>query len=167
MDFFAASSFQPRLCHCHLSTPSVVLAAVLIAVWWCVHCCLFLWCAALLQRVAEPNGSSRLQIVAQQQQTPAQRDVVRQLLPQAEECWWSPGHVGWTLFDLDAMARTAMQVCEFVRQQPMQQGIPQSLRPAGSPCFSYRLKKPLSEHSCAFVMHAGRRLLRVLPVVAE
>lgn len=48
--------------------------------------------------------------MAQQQQTPVQRDVVRQLLPQAEECWWSPGHVGWTLFDLDAMAPTAMQV---------------------------------------------------------
>jgi hypothetical protein len=60
--------------------------------------------------VVEPNGSSRLQIVAQQQQTPMQRDVVRQLLPQAEECWWSPGHVGWALFDPEAMAPTAMQV---------------------------------------------------------
>lgn len=52
----------------------------------------------------------RLQIVAQQQQTPVQRDLVRQLLPQAEECWWSAGHVGWTLFDADAMAPTAVQV---------------------------------------------------------
>jgi hypothetical protein len=55
--------------------------------------------AALLQRVLEPTGGSRLQVIPQQQQTPLQRDAVRQLLPQAEECWWSPGHIGWTLFD--------------------------------------------------------------------
>lgn len=65
--------------------------------------------AALLQRVLEPSGSTRLQVVPQQQQTPLQRDAVRQLLPQAEECWWSPGHIGWTLFD--TMTGDAVQVC--------------------------------------------------------
>lgn len=61
--------------------------------------CTCVCAAALLQRVLEPNGTSRLQIVQQPQQTPVQLDAVRQMLPQAEDCWWAPGHIGWALFD--------------------------------------------------------------------
>lgn len=66
----------------------------------CFCCCVRVFApAALLQRVLEPNGTSRLQIVQQTQQTPVQLDAVRQMLPQAEDCWWAPGHIGWALFD--------------------------------------------------------------------
>lgn len=55
---------------------------------------------ALLQLVVDPSsGVSSLQITPQAQQTPLQRDAVRQLLPRAEECWWAAGHTGWTLFE--------------------------------------------------------------------
>ncbi len=36
------------------------------------------------------------------QQTPAQRDMMRHLQPQAIAAWWDSGHVGWTIFPMDS-----------------------------------------------------------------
>jgi hypothetical protein len=56
---------------------------------------------ALLQRAVDANGTFKVEVVVQMRQSPMQRDVVRQLLPQAEASWWSPGHIGWTIFPAD------------------------------------------------------------------
>jgi hypothetical protein len=56
---------------------------------------------ALLQRAVDANGNFKVEVVVQMRQSPLQRDVVRQLLPQAEASWWSPGHIGWTIFPAD------------------------------------------------------------------
>ncbi|WIA37589.1 hypothetical protein OEZ86_014494 [Tetradesmus obliquus] len=56
---------------------------------------------ALLQRAVDAAGNFKVEVVTQLRQNPLQRDVVRQLLPQAEASWWAPGHVGWTIFPAD------------------------------------------------------------------
>lgn len=48
-----------------------------------------------------PSGVQQVEVIPQSSQTPGQRDVVRQLLPQAEASWWTQGHAGWTLLTLD------------------------------------------------------------------
>jgi hypothetical protein len=57
---------------------------------------------ALLQRAVDANGTFMVEVVVQMRQSPMQRDVVRQLLPQAEASWWAPGHIGWTIFPADS-----------------------------------------------------------------
>lgn len=36
------------------------------------------------------------------QQTPAQREQVRQLQPGAVASWWQPGHPGWAIYPVDS-----------------------------------------------------------------
>jgi hypothetical protein len=71
----------------------------------CLHLCLLhlklLLPTALLQRAVDANGTFKVEVVVQMRQSPMQRDVVRQLLPQAEASWWAPGHIGWTIFPTD------------------------------------------------------------------
>lgn len=64
--------------------------------------CVWFSAAGLLQVVLSPSGGAhQVEVIPPQTQTPAQRDVVRQLLPQAEASWWAPGHSGWTVLPLD------------------------------------------------------------------
>ncbi|KAF8065943.1 sua1 [Scenedesmus sp. PABB004] len=93
---------------------------------------------ALLQSVVDASGASQVEVVPQTQQSPVQRDVVRQLLPRAEAAWWAPGHTGWGIFpeDTDAFEAAVGQrsrVCELpLLQLPVQPGLQHpSLGPAG------------------------------------
>eukprot|EP00798_Chlamydomonas_sp_ICE-L_P030155 gene30155-35135_t len=61
---------------------------------------------ALLQHqtVEGPEGAadSKVEATLMAQQTPAQRDLVRQLQPQAAHSWWLNGHPGWAIFPMDS-----------------------------------------------------------------
>jgi hypothetical protein len=69
---------------------------------------------ALLQRAVDANGNFKAEVVVQMRQSPMQRDVVRQLLPQTEASWWSPGHIGWTIFPADTDSLEVGVLCYFV-----------------------------------------------------
>lgn len=63
--------------------------------------------AGLLQVFDPPGvgvGVRQVEVVPQQRQSSAQRDVVRQMIPQAETSWWVPGHAGWTVLPLETDA---------------------------------------------------------------
>eukprot|EP00798_Chlamydomonas_sp_ICE-L_P011523 gene11523-34235_t len=61
---------------------------------------------ALLQHqdVPGPNHATetKVQATLMAQQTPAQRDLVRQLQPQGAHSWWLNGHPGWAIFPMDS-----------------------------------------------------------------
>ena len=48
------------------------------------------------------DGKTSVETALTAQLTPAQRDIVRQLQPQATSSWWTQGHLGWTLFPVDS-----------------------------------------------------------------
>ncbi len=62
---------------------------------------------ALLQHHRDPDVKVEATLMAQQ--TPAQRDLVRQLQPQAAHSWWLNGHPGWAIFPMDS--DQFIQVC--------------------------------------------------------
>lgn len=55
----------------------------------------------LLQRRIE-GGEAKVEATLMDQQTPAQRELVRQLQPRAADAWWEPGHPGWAIFPMDS-----------------------------------------------------------------
>jgi hypothetical protein len=63
---------------------------------------------ALLVRRAGEGGEPLVDAIPAPQQTPEQREAVRQLQPQAVAGWWSNGHVGWTIFPVDTDQFTAV-----------------------------------------------------------
>ena len=48
------------------------------------------------------SGEPKVEATLMAQQTPAQRDLVRQLQPQAAHGWWLNGHPGWAIFPMDS-----------------------------------------------------------------
>ena len=66
-----------------------------IQLWQCV-------CAGLLQKKSQDGLQTTMEATLMAQQTPAQREQVRQLQPGAVASWWQPGHPGWAIYPVDS-----------------------------------------------------------------
>ena len=69
------------------------------------------------------------------QQTPGQREQVRQLQPQAVASWWQPGHPGWAIYPVDSdqfMSTGALDSLNILNEQPSRPSSP-SAPPALQP----------------------------------
>jgi hypothetical protein len=53
--------------------------------------------AGLLQKKSNEGNQTTLEATLMAQQTPFQREKVRQLQPQAVGTWWQSGHPGWAI----------------------------------------------------------------------
>ena len=56
----------------------------------------------LLTKKASDGAQTTMEATLMAQQTPAQRDQVRSLQPQAAASWWQPGHPGWAIYPVDS-----------------------------------------------------------------
>lgn len=56
----------------------------------------------LLQKKSQEGTQTTMEATLMAQQTPAQREQVRQLQPQAVASWWQPGHPGWAIYPVDS-----------------------------------------------------------------
>ncbi|KAL3159748.1 PSII 6.1 kDa protein [Trebouxia sp. C0009 RCD-2024] len=56
----------------------------------------------LLQKKSQEGTQTTMEATLMAQQTPAQREQVRQLQPQAVSSWWQPGHPGWAIYPVDS-----------------------------------------------------------------
>ncbi|KAK9803602.1 hypothetical protein WJX72_004040 [[Myrmecia] bisecta] len=56
----------------------------------------------LLQKKSQDGTQTTMEATLMAQQTPAQREQVRQLQPQAVASWWQPGHPGWAIYPVDS-----------------------------------------------------------------
>ena len=59
-------------------------------------------CAGLLQKKSQDGLQTTMEATLMAQQTPAQREQVRQLQPGAVASWWQPGHPGWAIYPVDS-----------------------------------------------------------------
>ncbi len=88
---------------------SGVVSALSPAVSWCSCRSSYGWCvlppgpAALLQTKLEA-GERKTEAILVAQLSPAQRDTLRHMQPQAVAAWWAPGHPGWAIFPMDSDA---------------------------------------------------------------
>ena len=48
------------------------------------------------------GGETKVEATLMAQQTPAQRQLVGQLQPQAAHAWWTKNHPGWAIFPMDS-----------------------------------------------------------------
>ena len=60
------------------------------------------FCAGLLQKKSQDGLQTTMEATLMAQQTPAQREQVRQLQPGAVASWWQPGHPGWAIYPVDS-----------------------------------------------------------------
>ena len=58
--------------------------------------------AGLLQKKSQDGLQTTMEATLMAQQTPAQREQVRQLQPGAVASWWQPGHPGWAIYPVDS-----------------------------------------------------------------
>lgn len=56
----------------------------------------------LLAKKASDGAQTTMEATLMAQQTPAQRDQVRALQPQAAAAWWQYGHPGWAIYPVDS-----------------------------------------------------------------
>ncbi|KAK9846825.1 hypothetical protein WJX84_002893 [Apatococcus fuscideae] len=56
----------------------------------------------LLQKKGQDGTQTTMEATLTSQQTPGQREQVRQLQPQAVNGWWQPGHPGWAIYPVDS-----------------------------------------------------------------
>ncbi|CAL5229988.1 g13422 [Coccomyxa viridis] len=56
----------------------------------------------LLQKKSQDGLQTTMEATLMAQQTPAQREQVRQLQPGAVASWWQPGHPGWAIYPVDS-----------------------------------------------------------------
>ncbi|BDA44884.1 probable calmodulin-binding protein 60 B at N-terminal half [Coccomyxa sp. Obi] len=91
----------------------------------------------LLQKKSQDGLQTTMEATLMAQQTPAQREQVRQLQPGAVASWWQPGHPGWAIYPVDSeqfMSTGALESVsvpneQIVAPQP-QMGVPNL--PAGA-----------------------------------
>ena len=96
-------------------------------------------CAGLLQKKSQDGLQTTMEATLMAQQTPAQREQVRQLQPGAVASWWQPGHPGWAIYPVDSeqfMSTGALENVNVTNEQivaPLPMGC-ESL--PTSPCYS-------------------------------
>ncbi|GAX78271.1 hypothetical protein CEUSTIGMA_g5713.t1 [Chlamydomonas eustigma] len=56
---------------------------------------------ALLQTI-DDEGEARVEATLMANLTPVQRELVRQMQPEAAQGWWMPGHPGWAIFPMES-----------------------------------------------------------------
>lgn len=114
----------------------------------------------LLHKKAQDGAQTTMEATLMAQQTPAQRDQVRMLQPQAAASWWQQGHPGWAIYPVDSeqfMSNGALETL------PMPHADPTPLPP------SPRLNPTLNPASLASLMGGNNEaLLRSLtPFMAQ
>lgn len=77
--------------------------------------------AALLQTKLEA-GERKTEAILVAQLSPAQRDTLRHMQPQAVAAWWAPGHPGWAIFPMDSDAFLQVRGAEWAHHATTGEG---------------------------------------------
>jgi hypothetical protein len=71
----------------------------------------------LLQKKSQDGAQTTMEATLMAQQTPGQREQVRQLQPSAVGSWWQSGHPGWAIYPVDSEQFISTGVLDAVNVQ--------------------------------------------------
>ena len=98
----------------------------------------------LLTKKASDGAQTTMEATLMAQQTPAQRDQVRALQPQAAAAWWQHGHPGWAIYPVDSdqfLATGALDPAALPTNEPVMSPAPVMPPPGsfpfGNPAFGF------------------------------
>ncbi|KAK9793199.1 hypothetical protein WJX73_002582 [Symbiochloris irregularis] len=90
----------------------------------------------LLQKRSQDGAQTTMEATLTGQQTPAQREQVRQLQPSSVSSWWHSGHPGWAIYPVDSesfMATGAIENANLQHEHILAPPLPPSPSHDGSP----------------------------------
>eukprot|EP00884_Botryococcus_braunii_P005248 jgi/Botrbrau1/14724/Bobra.0108s0071.2 len=83
----------------------------------------------LLQKKSQTGAQTTMEATLMSQQTPSQREKVRQLQPTAVAAWWQAGHTGWAIYPVDSETFMSAGTLDTLQVQHEQVVVPQLAAP--------------------------------------